>query len=176
MPGTDMEQGSEPSETEQVDLIHGVPLTTSHGQQVLHPTRDRWVEVVKALHDDGFHSCIDLTAVDRLRSPASDLPDGVAPERFEVVATLRDHGGRRRIRLRAQVPEQDTTMPSLFALHPGVDAFEREVFDLFGIEFSGHPDMTRILLPEDWIGHPLRKDQGSGRIPVQFKVATERPR
>jgi NADH-quinone oxidoreductase subunit C len=71
--------------------------------------------------------------------------------------------------VRVQVPEHDTTLPTLFELHPGTEAMERETFDLFGIEFVDHPDLTRILMPEDWQGHPLRKDEAKGRIPVQFK-------
>jgi NADH-quinone oxidoreductase subunit C len=82
------------------------------------------------------------------------------------------HEKRERLRLRTQVPADDAVVPSLFDVHPGTEAMEREVFDLFGIAFDGHPDLTRILMPEDWVGHPLRKDEAIGRIPVQFK-ATE---
>ena len=71
-----------------------------------------------------------------------------------------------------QVPESDPVVPSLFYLYPGTENMEREVFDMFGHRVSsGHPDMTRILMPEDWEGHPLRKDYGVGRVPVQFKEA-----
>ena len=58
--------------------------------------------------------------------------------------------------------------PSLFDLFPGTEAMEREVWDLFGVTFEGHPDHSRILLPDNWEGHPLRKDHEVGRIPVQF--------
>ena len=68
-----------------------------------------------------------------------------------------------------QIPESQPTLPSLFDIHPGTEALEREVFDMFGIRFDGHPDLTRILMPEDWEGYPLRKDSPVGAIPVQFK-------
>jgi NADH-quinone oxidoreductase subunit C len=72
-----------------------------------------------------------------------------------------------------QVPESEASCPSLFEVHPGTEAMEREVFDLFGITFDGHPDLTRILMPEDWDGFPLRKDAAVGRIPVQFKGSSD---
>ena len=97
--------------------------------------------------------------------------EGVDGERFELVVLLISHVERERLRLRVQVPETDPTVPTLFEVHPGAEAPEREVFDMFGIAFEGHPDLTRILMPEDWDGHPLRKDYGIGRIPVQFKDA-----
>jgi NADH-quinone oxidoreductase subunit C len=76
---------------------------------------------------------------------------------------------RERIRVRVEVPESDPVLPTAFDLYPGTEAMEREVFDMFGISFEGHPDPSRILMPEDWDGHPLRKDYAVGRIPVQFK-------
>jgi NADH-quinone oxidoreductase subunit C len=152
--------------------LYGVPVTTAFGDQVLHVDRSRYLDLVRALHDDGFVVCVDLTAADYLTHPGrSDLPTGVVPERFEVIVNLLDPRGRRRIRVRCQVPADDPAIPSLWDLYPGTEAPEREVFDLFGITFDGHPDLTRILMPEDWIGHPLRKDYESGRIPVQFKGA-----
>ena len=150
---------------------HGVPMTDSLGQTVLHPGRDQLVDVVAALADEGFHMCLDVTGVDYLHGAPRDLPAGVEPERFEVVVTLISHERRERVRLRVQVPEDDPTCPSLVGLHPGAEANERETYDMFGIEFDGHPDPTRILMPEDWVGHPLRKDDGVGAIPVQFKGA-----
>jgi NADH-quinone oxidoreductase subunit C len=154
------------------DEIHGVPATDSLGDTVLHPSREQYLDLIAALHDDGFLMCVDLTGVDFLtHSGRPDLPAGVEPERFEVVVNLLNHGERSRIRVRVQVPEIDPTLPSLFERHPGTEAMERETYDLFGVEFTDHPDLTRILLPEDWQGHPLRKDASSGRIPVQFKDA-----
>jgi NADH-quinone oxidoreductase subunit C len=151
--------------------VHGCPVTDSRGQIVVHPSRERYVDVVKALADEGYAMCVDLTAADYLNNPRRVLPDGVMPERFEVVVNLLDITRRRRIRLRVQVPDTDATLPTLFDLHPGTEAMEREVFDMFGISFGDHPDLTRILMPEDWVGHPLRKDYDVGAIPVQFKGA-----
>lgn len=172
MPDTDASAVAPAEELTSTEAeLHGCPLVESCGQQVIFPTRENYSAVVHSLADEGYVMVIDLTAVDYLKFITRPLPAGVAPERFEVVVNLLDLANRRRLRLRVQVPESDASLPSLFNLHPGTDAFEREVFDMFGIDFVGHPDMTRILMPEDWVGHPLRKDYDIGQIPVQFKEA-----
>lgn len=139
--------------------------------EVVFPTREQYIPVAQSLRDGGFEMCADLCAVDYLAHFDRRLPEGTAAERFEVVVNLLSLSQVRRVRLRVQVPAADATLPTLFDLYPGVEAMEREAYDLFGIVFTGHPDMTRILLPEDWEGHPLRKDYGVGRVPVQFKDA-----
>ena len=156
---------------ETAETLHGFPVVNSLGQKVLLVDRASYVQVLKKLADESFDMCVDLTAVDYLLMPNRTVAAGVAPERFELVVNLLSMTRRERLRVRVQVPESDATMPSLFDLHPGTEAMEREVFDMFGITFEGHPDMTRILMPEDWDGHPLRKDYEVGRIPVQFKGA-----
>lgn len=158
-------------ETTALELVHGCPALESFGQRVLFVDRGKYLEVVKALVVDGFDVCVDLTGVDYLTHAGRNLPAGVTAERFEVVVNLLSLEQRARLRLRVQVPESDPMVPSLFDLHPGTEAHERETFDMFGISFDGHPDMTRILMPEDWDGHPLRKDYSIGAIPVQFKGA-----
>jgi NADH-quinone oxidoreductase subunit C len=156
------------------EVLHGCPLSSSRGQRVLHVGRDRYLAVLKALLTDGFHLCTDLTATDYLTAQARrTLPSGVEPERYEVVLNLIDLAAGQRLRVRVQVPAADPQVPSAFDLWPGTEAMEREVFDMFGIRFTGHPDLSRILMPEDWVGHPLRKDYDIGRIPVQFKGAPE---
>jgi NADH-quinone oxidoreductase subunit C len=159
------------AEVAEPERLYGALVSRSLDQVVLHPSREHLLEVMRALHDDSYLMCLDVTAVDFLTHPGRALPDGIDPERFEVVVTVISHRERARLRLRVQVPADDPTCPSLFGLHPGTEALEREVYDMFGITFTGHPDMTRILMPEDWVGHPLRKDYDSGRIPVQFKGA-----
>jgi NADH-quinone oxidoreductase subunit C len=149
---------------------YGVPLSDSRGQQVLHPRRDGYIRLLRTLLDETFTMCADLTAVDYLLHMGRALPDGVAAERFEVVVNLLSLERRERIRVRVQVPESDPTIASAFDLYPGSEAMEREVFDMFGISFTDHPDLTRILMPEDWEGHPLRKDDDPSRIPVQFSA------
>ena len=160
--------GGEPTPTR-----YGAALGASAGQDVIHPDRDRWLEAAAAARDDGFDQLVDLTAVDYLTYAAPRrLPVGIDPERFEVVASLLSHTDGRRLRLRVQVPAGDPTLPTLFDLWPSAENLEREVHDMFGVSFADHPDPTRILMPEDWAGHPLRKDYDTGRIPVQFKAAS----
>jgi len=135
------------------------------------PTRSQYVELVAAFRADGFEMCVDLCAVDYLTHADRPLPQGVAGERFEIVVNLLSLSRRVRVRIRVQVPESDCFVDTLFHEYPGTEAMEREAFDLFGVQFTDHPDLTRILMPEDWEGHPLRKDYGIGRVPVQFKEA-----
>lgn len=156
---------------EEPALIHGAVSTLSGGQLVVHPPKADYLDLVGLLYDDGYRVCVDLTGVDYLLKLDRPLPAGVTPERFEVVVNLLSTEARRRVRVRVQLPESDLQLPSIFDLHPGTEAMERETYDMFGIVFTGHPDLTRILMPDDWEGHPLRKDYGVGRIPVQFKGA-----
>ncbi len=105
---------------------------------------------------------MDVTVVDHLLDGSRAGVAGVAPERFEVVANFLSHTRNRRIRTICQVPADDPTVPSLVSVYPGANFPEREAFDLYGVTFEGHPDLTRILMPDDWHGHPLRKDDAGG--------------
>jgi NADH-quinone oxidoreductase subunit C len=73
------------------------------------------------------------------------------------------------VRVICAVPDADPSVPSLTGVYPGTNFPERETYDFFGIDFVGHPDLTRILMPDDWEGHPLRKDYPAARVPVTFK-------
>jgi NADH-quinone oxidoreductase subunit C len=111
----------------------------------------RIVDVAKLLRDDPgleFEMLTDLTAVDYL---------GEEP-RFEVVYHFYSVARNQRVRIKARVPEAAAELPSLVALYASADWMEREVFDLYGVRFSGHPNLKRILLYEEFEGHPLRKD------------------
>jgi NADH-quinone oxidoreductase subunit C len=168
---TDAEETGRTDAAPEPDDVYGCIRSESRGQLVIHPTRDGYLDAVKALTDDGYTMCADLTAVDYIAFPGRSLPAGVEAQRFEVVANFLDIAAGRRIRVRVQVPGDDPTLSTLFDVHPGTEAMEREAFDMFGIEFTDHPDLSRILMPEDWEGHPLRKDYEVGSIPVQFKEA-----
>lgn len=151
----------------------GVPAWMMAGQEVLFPPRDRYLELARRLRESGYEVCVDLCGVDYLDHRDRPLPPEVQGERFEVVANFLSLSMRKRIRLRVQVPEDDPSVDSLFDIYPGTEAMERETFDMFGIIFVNHPDLTRILMPEDWEGHPLRKDYAIGRVPVAFKETPE---
>lgn len=171
------EAADEPADEQAVDdagsTRYGALVGESAGQTVLFATVDTYLEVCQAAADDGFDQLIDLTAVDYLTFAAPrPLPASVVGERFELVTQLINHQRRERIRIRTQVPAETPEAPSVFDLWPGSENLEREVFDMFGITFTGHPDMSRVLMPETWEGHPLRKDYAIGSIPVQFKSAS----
>ncbi len=101
-----------------------------------------------AVRAAGYNFFEDMTAVDWF--PASP--------RFQLSYHILSHAFKERIRLRAMVDEPDPTIDSITSVWAGANYYEREVFDLFGIRFAGHPDLRRIMMPDDWKGHPLRKD------------------
>ncbi len=154
-----------------VPMLHGVAMTTTRGQIVLHPDVASYHDLAAELRAEGYRMCIDVTVVDYLGAPPRPLPPGIIAERFELVAQFLDLEAHRRLRLRVQVGEA-TSVPTITDLFPGAEALEREAWDMFGVVFDDHPDLTRILMPEEWTGHPLRKDYDVGRIPVQFKATS----
>jgi NADH-quinone oxidoreductase subunit C len=137
-------------------------LEHSGSQTVVRLDPDDWVGFAEAAREAGFEGCVDVTAVDWLRA---------RPQRFEVVANLLSMQHRLRIRMITTADRQNPKVASLVPLWPGANFAEREVYDMFGIEFENHPDLTRILMPDEWEGHPLRKDFGVGGVPVQFKAS-----
>jgi NADH-quinone oxidoreductase subunit C len=129
-----------------------VDVTEFRDQVSVIVKRDQIVPVLKYLHDDPFLSLDhlqDLTAVDYLKK--KDV-------RFEVVYNLYSIKYRHQIRIRAQVPDDNPSISSVVPIWAGANWHERECYDMFGITFNGHPDLRRILMPEDWEGNPLRKD------------------
>ncbi len=122
--------------------------------------RERVVEVLRTLVEEPwrFEMLTDLTAWDRYP----------LEPRFEVVYHLLSLTRRERLRVKTRVPADDPTLPSAVAVFAGANWFEREVWDLFGIRFQGHPNLVRILMPDDWEGHPLRRDYPLTEEPVEF--------
>ncbi|GIW40740.1 MAG: NADH-quinone oxidoreductase subunit C [Candidatus Binatia bacterium] len=134
--------------------VFGDTILSSHaqaGDETIVVPRERWLEVFRELRDRPefrFEFLMDLTVVDYL---------GQTP-RFEVVTHLYSLTHNHRLRVKTRVPEEDPELPSLTPLWKSADWAEREAWDMFGIRFSGHPDLRRILLYEEFVGHPLRKD------------------
>lgn len=148
------------------NVISAEGLNTS---VVCFPTISQYYDLVAAFKADGYEMIVDLCGVDYLEHANRSVPEGIVATRFEVVVNLLSLSKKTRARIRLQAGTEHPSVPSLFDLYPGTEALERETFDMFGILFENHPDLTRILMPEDWEGHPLRKDFSVGRVPVQFK-------
>jgi NADH-quinone oxidoreductase subunit C len=147
---------------ELAEAFESVEWEESHGQSVAHVPVEDWGTFGRAAKEAGFEVCVDVTAVDWLRA---------RPDRFEVVASLLSMSQNVRLRVITTVGREEPTLASLTPIWPGAGYAEREVYDMFGVTFDGHPDLTRILMPDDWEGHPLRKDYGVGSVPVQFKAS-----
>jgi NADH-quinone oxidoreductase subunit C len=122
-------------------------------------TGSEWLERARALKDEGWWLA-DLCGLDRMHLGFD--------ERFGIVAQLLHRGNKERQTIHVAADGDPPTVPSVCSIWPGANFFEREVFDLFGIEFEGHPKLERILMPDDWVGHPLRKDYGVGKVPVDW--------
>jgi len=100
------------------------------------------------------------------------FPDDVGRELHAVYHFTSITHGSRRVRVEVTCSDDDPHVPSIVSVYPAADWHERETYDMFGIVFTGHPALTRILMPDDWPGHPQRKDYPLGGIPVEYKGAT----
>ena len=131
--------------------------------------RSKLLEVVKVLRDDPalrFEVCMSVSGV--------HYPD-MAGEELHSIYELLSYTHNRRIRLEVTCPDGDAHIPSVASVYPMVNFHERETWDMFGIVYDGHPALTRILMPDDWVGHPQRKDYPLGGIPVEYKGAVVPP-
>ena len=130
------------------DYVFG--LTEFAGEKIIHIKGHSIIDVLKIFKDSGFNFLADLTATDNLTLGGF--------ERFAVVYHLLSHASAERVTVKAYVPENNPVLPSIELLWKTADWQEREVFDLFGIKFEGHPNLIRIMNPDDFDGYPLRKD------------------
>ena len=138
---------------------------------------DQWVTVepsnlhaaLEGLRGDGYALLVFLTCVDHLADPSRQWP-----ARYELVYQLRNHETKEQVRLRCFVEDDPPHVDSVADLFPPANWDERETYDLFGVVFENHPDLSRILMPDDWVGHPLRRDYPVGGEPVEFSEEHER--
>jgi NADH-quinone oxidoreductase subunit C len=144
-------------------------VIVDRGELTLHIKRERLVEVAKILRDTPslrFEYCLGVSGVHYPSEKGREL---------HAVYPLLSITNNRRIRLEVSVPESDPHIPSLVEVWAGNNWNERETYDMFGIIFDGHPALTRILMPDDWPGHPQRKDYPLGGIEVEYKGAVIPP-
>jgi NADH-quinone oxidoreductase subunit C len=140
-------------------------VVVDRGEITFHVHRDHLVGVVQAFRDDPalrFEMCMGVSGVHYPHETGREL---------HAVYPLMSITHNRRVRLEVTCPDDDPHIPSIVSVHPGNDWHERETFDFFGIVFDGHPALTRIMMPDDWQGHPQRKDYPLGGIPIEYKGA-----
>jgi NADH-quinone oxidoreductase subunit C len=145
------------------DAIEGV--TVYRGELTLHVRAERIAEVCQVMRDDEALRFELLSSLSGADYPGTD------ERRLHVVYHLLSMTYRRRVRLEAAVTAERPHLPSVTAIYPTADWQERETYDMFGVIFDGHPSLTRILMPDDWEGHPQRKDYPLGGVPVEYKGA-----
>jgi NADH-quinone oxidoreductase subunit C len=139
-------------------------VVVDRGELTLHIKREKLVEVALVLRNKlRFEVCLGVSGVHYPADSGREL---------HAVYPLLSMTNNRRIRLEVSVPDSDPHIPSLVEVWAGNNWHERETFDMFGIIFDGHPALTRILMPDDWPGHPQRKDYPLGGIPVEYIGAT----
>jgi NADH-quinone oxidoreductase subunit C len=144
-------------------------VVVDRGEITFHVRRERLADVMRRLRDDPalrFELCTGVSGV--------HYPEDAARE-LHAVYHLLSITHNRRIRVEVSVPDADPHIPSLVGVYPTCDWHERETYDFFGILFDGHPSLTRIEMPDDWPGHPQRKDYPLGGIPVEYKGAVIPP-
>ena len=147
-------------------------VVVDRGELTLHVKREHLVGIAGALRNDQSLRFELLSSVSGVDYYDESTPDSA---RLHAVYHLTSMTYRRRIRLEVAVPVADAHIPSVTKLYPTADWQERETWDMYGIVFDGHPGLTRILMPDDWPGHPQRKDYPLGGIHVQYKGATIPP-
>lgn len=139
-------------------------VVIDRGEMTVFVAREHLLAVARVLRDDPglrFEMCMGVSGV--------HFPGETGRELHAVYPLLSITHGSRRIRLEVTAPDADPHIPSVVEVWPGNDWHERETWDMFGIVFDGHPALTRILMPDDWPGHPQRKDYPLGGIPVEYK-------
>ncbi|MBI5028824.1 MAG: NADH-quinone oxidoreductase subunit C [Actinobacteria bacterium] len=146
-----------------------VSVVLDRGELTFHVSREKLSEVMQTLRDDAllrFEFCASVSGV--------HYPEDAGAE-LHVVYHLQSMTHNRRLRVETTCPDGDPHVPSVVATYPAADWHERETWDMFGIIFDGHPHLTRILMPDDWVGHPQRKDYPLGGIPIEYKGTTVPP-